>query len=474
MVSDAERGKESILLSFVGNRDPYAVDPKKTEVKSDGSILSICDHSEVTPHRVYLFPSADTTAPVINGKKIEHTEKFAEEVKGEIKERIPNCNVHVMPLEVNDATDFTQISEEFDRKMVAVIDELTSDGRKLEDYAFHFNCSSGTQQMIALGYVFVNSGRIPGIVRWQCKDPKFVPPGEPRTKKILGNVIEEKECKKRIMKNLEKLAYGSIVDDCGKLANILEDYGKGNEREKKAHVMGEAFKAYILMDSLNYKGAYKIFKDMRRDINAIEDECARLTLESQKQFLDDMANPFPGEVDFIENAGNLADLYFNMHRSFKRGAYADVLARFWRMGEGAVYFRLTEEKGITPRKLHKSVDKVKLGEIQKYYKCHRKHLNDFITFKEARSILECVFKDKAILQWRAGCASGRTLDALINTRNDSIVAHGMRRVNFASARKCLVEAKHILTKLVSGAREAMANYPFKEETIKDLVIKLLE
>ena len=54
-----------------------------------------------------------------------------------------------------------------------------------------------------------------------------------------------------------------------------------------------------------------------------------------------------------ESSHNLVDLYFNMTRAFERGNYVDVLARFWRLREGILYYRLSKY-GINKRNLDKS------------------------------------------------------------------------------------------------------------------------
>lgn len=179
-----------------------------------------------------------------------------------------------------------------------------------------------------------------------------------------------------------------------------------------------------------------------------------------------------------ETPQNLVDLYFNMQRCFERGNYADVLARFWRMGEGSLYYRLESEWGINPRGLDASPDRGNLAELRKVPRYQPTgHRKEFIGFEGGRKALLEVFKDKAYIEmWKSYTkghhySGGKVWDenqiiSLINKRNDSIVAHGMKPVSEDNARECLPIAEAMLLALVLDAEQRIREYPFKKELIE--------
>lgn len=245
--------RRKVLLSFVGSRDPYN-DKKKAKPSSSltlqqlqsmgffsrlkylfgnppvasapvipaplnaprardewGSILTICD--ELQPDIVYLFPSCKGKNPGNN------TEENAEKVKAILmKNRGEGSSFlcKILPLDIQDATDFEEISVEMEKKIDAVLQELG----ELAGYEFHWNCSSGTQQMAALGYVFANSGKIPEIKRWQCKDPERLRPGEERLREINTAFLDENVYRKRIEAGVERLAFLSVKENSEALFKI--------------------------------------------------------------------------------------------------------------------------------------------------------------------------------------------------------------------------------------------------------------
>jgi len=455
----------------VGRRDPYndnnkpkpCTAPTSPRAREDwGSILTICEH--IQPNIVYLFPSC-------KGNNLENnTEGNAEDVKVTLIEKRGEGSsflCRILPLDIQDATDFEEISVEMEKKIDAVLQELGD----LEEYEFHWNCSSGTQQMTAVGYVFANSGKIPKITRWQCKDPKHLRSGEKRLRKINTAFLDESVYKKRIEAGIERLAFLSVKENSEALIKIA-----GSEKLRRIGTfLAQVFDAYVFLDVLRYQDAYLKLRDVEQnpDFGGLMNAELKDILKEQVETLKALQG---GSIK--ETPQNLVDLYFNMQRCFERGNYADVLARFWRMGEGSLYYRLESEWGINPRGLDASPDRGNLAELRKVPRYQPTgHRKEFIGFEGGRKALLEVFKDKAYIEmWKSYTkghhySGGKVWDenqiiSLINKRNDSIVAHGMKPVSEDNARECLPIAEAMLLALVPDAERHISEYPFKKELIE--------
>lgn len=87
--------KKKVLLSFVGNNDPFGKDDQP------GSVLTLCE--KLRPDILCLFPSCRKKNPDNN------TEENAEWVQGILKKDHKNLDCRIYPMDVKDATDFEEI-----------------------------------------------------------------------------------------------------------------------------------------------------------------------------------------------------------------------------------------------------------------------------------------------------------------------------------------------------------------------------
>ena len=476
-VGEGTAPRKKVLLSFVGRNDPYGQKKRSQNIVPDndelrpqdkwGSILTICEH--IQPDIVYLFPSCKEKNPEKN------TEGNAEKVKAILLEKQgdqPSLLCNIWPMDVQDATDFEEISVEMEKKIDGVLRELGEPAR----YEFHWNCSSGTPQMKAVGYVFFNSGKIPGIKRWQCKDPQDLQPGEERLREINTAFLDESVYKKRIEAGIKRLAFLSVKENSDGLSKKA-----GSEKLCRiGTLLSQIFDAYTFMDVLRYQDAYDKLRDVEQNPTfdgLLNDELKKILKDQVKalEVLKPQGNSI--EDNIKETPQNLVDLYFNMQRCFEQGNYADVLARFWRMGEGSLYYRLESEWGINPRDLNNSSNKNSLAILRQESRYQpTRHRKEFIGFEGGRKALLEVFKDKAYIEmWKSYTKeqyypSKKVWDenriiSLINKRNDSIVAHGMRPVLKENAEDCLPIAEAMLLALVPDAEQRIREYPFKKELI---------
>jgi hypothetical protein len=441
-------------------RDPFNKPPGKPQ--TEGGILSIC--AEITPDIVYLFPSASVLPSGIRPQN--STENNASQVETEYKNVSPECEFRIRPLEVEDVTDFAELSVEFEKKIAQVISDFGG-AEQLVNYDFHLNCSSGTQQMTAIGYIMANTGRIPQIHRWQAKDPDFAA-GRARVREIVVDVFEENNCIEKIKSNLAKLNYYSIKDDCLSLSAVACSM----ERRNHARTLAVLFDAYLNLDLLNYQEANRLLKSILRSTDPMPED-ARVIIREQKDFLSRILQTGEGLEREDETYRNLTDLYFNMERCFKRGAYADVLARFRRILEGAAYYILRTSFETNPRDVQHSNNAANLQLLKGYHSFG--DVMGHVPFHKAYKALEIfdaefgldVYKD-IILRHE------ENVKRLTKKRNGTYIAHGMLQADREDAEESIPLAREMLIELLPDTANIMENYPFKLEKIKDLVDILLK
>lgn len=448
---------KKVLLTFVGNRDPYPSKPAEKGKDNRGSILALCD--EIKPDIVYLFPSSKKTAPDPKNQ----TEDNASEVVGVLKKQYPTIECVIMPLEVKDPTDFLALAKELDKKISKILEDRCEPVK----YKFHMNCTSATQQMTAWSYIFCNSGRIPAITSWQSIDPRFVLPSGKRNRKISTSFVEENTCIKNILSGVKSFNFHSVKENCRKIADITTT--SIPERRDVAKILVKLFEAYTSLDILGYWEAYKTI----RKIPTVKLDCdSQAIICSQVEWLEELKNE-----KIEETPSNLTDLYFNMQRCFERGAYADVLARFWRIAEGSVNFRLQNQWGINPRDLNNSPNETNLKTLRDQLSLPQSNYDrELLLFQKGRKALE-VFNDPYYSEikekYRKKPHDQKSYDdelkEMIDKRNNTIVAHGMRPVSEQDARKCLEIAKDFLQGLIPDCEKRMQEYPFTKERLQKLV-----
>jgi hypothetical protein len=204
----------------------------------------------------------------------------------------------------------------------------------------------------------------------------------------------------------------------------------------------------------------------------------------------------------------------------KRGAYADVLARFWRICEGAVYYRLKERHDLSCRDIWrtnaangplkgkasaddlspvmrrladaKKIDLQKRNDKVSAYRIHAGgkprielqspdfEFEEHINFRRGMRLLE-EFGDHKFIELRSNPrykyenngVKCNKIDELAKKRHNTIVAHGMSPVDRKDAEKSIEMAKDFLDALVPSSAEKRKLYPFTLEEIRKAVKELL-
>ena len=484
--------RKKVLLSFVGMRDPYndndktkpctAQNPPQLKsmgffsrigqylrgnpptpvftVPADaprarddwGSILMICD--ELQPDIVFLFPSSKVKAKDPKNQ----TEDKAHRVRAILQKQgdVPECRI--LPLDVEDVTDLQELYKCFKNNLLKVLNGLSSKHPQgLSGYDFCFNTASGTQQMSQIAQLYLSVSQIHPQF-YSCVAPQFADAEGRRVRPIKAPLVAETSLLARLEENAKRGYFHAAISDCASLAEstLLP------ERGAIAKLLGKAFAAYEAMDFMQYGEAFEGIQKMESILKALPLPELGEILAEQRAFLEQVK-----ENTEEESSHNLVDLYFNMIRAFERGNYVDVLARFWRLREGILYYRLSKY-GINKRNLGKSrpeslrtlqakadADAVDWGK-----KRFKENLSVF------SSVLSNVFGDTEIKAFEKTFKN--ELESLRLTRNKTIVAHGMLPVDKKDAEMCLQIGERLVD-LIPEGKPVYERYPFTRENVIELV-----
>jgi hypothetical protein len=492
---------------------------------NEGGIVSICRRYQ--PSKIFLFPSRGigSSAPSTCGdfekdflpelfpvkqsrsageqprdtdNQSSNTEINAMAVRQFFKERNTKriygnfdseTDIHILPLELEDATGFEEISEKFYEKIEGLLDETF----EVEDCDFYINCSSGTPQMQAIACLFANTGRIPGIKCIQSKDPNRLKKGEPRVREIKTTFLDERYYIKRIRALLGDFDFHSAALLCLRLKDCSQTY------KQSAAILHLIFRAYEYLDHMQYDQAYalinsicnefadppdeKPWKDMQertledifkknihnRKVSAFENKDFVELLRKQKAFLEEVKQNYKSE-----NLHNLTDLSHNMCRAFDRGNYADVPARFLRLREGMLYYRLETLYGINVRHVEesKNKDNVRKLENSEAFSDHIPHEGPFKKMYQALFVDILTFLGDETLRKFEDLHNDWEMKQVRYARNQTYIGYGMGPARKEYAYTCLELAKEILP-LIPDSEDIQKDYPFKKENMDRLIDLLI-
>ncbi len=168
-MSKVGKGKK-ILISCVGNRDPYAPPDKEGKV-SEGPILTA--FKKVNPEIVYLLVTKEF-------------KKYGEETKKELEIMMPKgqCEVRLDVLDLADPTVYDDLIFEMGDK---IRNFLKTIGEDLEKYVV---ISSGTPQMhVVWVYLLTKETMLSNACVLQVREPRFVKRGEERVREVISGYL---------------------------------------------------------------------------------------------------------------------------------------------------------------------------------------------------------------------------------------------------------------------------------------------
>lgn len=439
-----------ILLSFVGEQDPVS-----NTTNEEGSIVTLT--REIGPDQVILFPTAA-------GQGRSDTQSGAEATSHWLSTELEVCpQVRILPLELPDPTDYALILPQIHAKLKTIAALFHDDRNEV-----HLNFSSGTPQMKSVWLLLANSGIFANCHLWQVMNPKFVAPGAARVKELSLIFLEEEDIVSRLDAFAGQFLFHHMADEMGRLRNI----SLHADRKERAGLLRQLFLAYQAWDLIQYKDAHQLLETTLQNYTSLQKhQPLRQMIVAQADYLRKLKN-----AGNKETPENLCDLYQNAQRLYIKGIYTDALARFWRVFEGLLYYRLREKYGIEPTDPSRSPNKVNLAALAGIYPDAVKYPSA-LGFNRAHVLLSEQYRDPDycdFLQQPANFREGqqsRKNDNVVRTlrlgRNDSMAAHGMNPVTQIEA----LDASKILASLCEKFVPSVSilHHPLRREQMKTTV-----
>ena len=433
-----------LLLSFVGEQDPFS-----NNTNEEGSIVTLC--RMLKPDRVVLFPSD-------SGRDDGDTQKNAEATAYWLTTELsPAPEVSCMPLSLANPTDYAQILPQLHGRLKTLASLLQA-----EDTVSCLNFSSGTPQMKSVWLLLANSGMFQNCQLWQVLNPTFVGAGEDRCRELSLTFLEEEEIIGRLDVFAGQFLFRHIADDMGRLRNI----SLHQDRKEKAELLRQLFLAYQAWDLIQYQKAYEVLEVALTKQAAAKTHPLHSLLKGQLDYLRKLKN-----AGKRETPENLCDLFHNAKRLYVKGIYTDALARFWRVFEGLLYYRLREKYGIEPTDPPSSRNAKNLALLTETFP-EADRFNFAIGFNKAHVLLEEKFRDAdycGYLQQTGKFRSGtETVAGAVRTlrlgRNDSMAAHGMKPVTQEEVMDASRILETLCEKLIASA--PVQAHPLRSDQIK--------
>lgn len=446
---------KKVLLTFVGEQDPYS---NKTD--SEGSIVTLA--KSIKPDLVFLFPSKR-----LPGIKSE-TESNAILTKEWLIDLIEldKESIFLCPLSITDPRNIPVLLDQGSIEIKRILETLGE-----VDLELAINTSSGTPQMQSCWYIWVNSGLFAPyqVTLYQVGNPLYVPE-EKRVETLTVEFMEEGNTVERIRRYLGNMMYLSAAEEAIRLTQI----SCYSNRRAKAEIIADISKAYHDWDLLNYRSTLSLL----RSILARYDKSIDLVnftglLKTQIEILVKLNSAETDEITV------LTDIYYNAQRRFCQNAYADTLARIWRLIEGCLYYRLRNKHGIEPRDFGSSKDKDNMRKINATVPVFKE-----LSFSKSVSALKDVLEDTGYiafekreveLPWGDNIRKqivGSSMEDIRKIRNESIVAHGIKPVPREVAQSSLEIGKLFLEFTFKNS-EFISAYPFKGDECVDILMGLL-
>lgn len=415
-----------ILISPIGNHDPCSPDGK------EGAALTICRHLE--PDTVYLLPTAKR--PDVKDSTYDKALETEEQIQG----IFPNTKVYIRDLNVWDPTDFSQILPKIRDILFRIIDEMRFEPNR----AFYINATSATPQIQASCILAVTSGTIEAKVL-QVANPQYAPAPE-RVREMPITLLQEDSLLEKANRFFEKLMF----DACAEELKSLEALTLSRTRRDGAEIWCLLCECYSALDRLNYAESRDRMRPLtERTKGTYQFQPVEDLLQEQFETLKQLSESSEKEK---ENKLILSDIYHNAHRCFCRGAYADTLARAWRLLEGGMFYYLRDKYGIEPTYLCKSpcLESCEAGDsaaCDVVDKLTEEGYKD-LSFESSRIVLEERLCDEQFCEFLSGkCRRGdvrKLMNGLRENRNKSVAAHGVKPVSREVAQSSLELAEHFL------------------------------
>jgi hypothetical protein len=293
----------SILISFVGNQDPYS-----DNTEQEGSIVTLVKHlckSDVTLKKVILLHTETTQ------QRAKDTRDYLEEVK------ISASCVDIIPVDPQLSTDPVNLllASKEAYKAIETVQQDIEEGDRLE-----FNASSGTPVMKSAWSILQAAGKAPQSTVWQVRNPKEVREGQEPVFKTDVSIFKDEFDFQVIKRQIQNYNYSGALVDL-KISNLSNSD----------------------VEALLHCGYYRLAFDFNRAFNSIQNLSLPLAKSLRSQL---------SALRQKDQRALLEEIYNKIKVKDKKEEYADLLVLIFSFQETLLRFLVVQK--ILPQKVNKS------------------------------------------------------------------------------------------------------------------------
>lgn len=440
---------KKVLFSIVGFRDPIPQDDKG---EGEGAIVTLA--REVKPDEAVLYATYNPQEE--ESSILENLSHTAEWLKSE--ELVPEKGVIEEKIKLLDPRNYETLLPKL-RDRVEEYFEFAS-----EEINSYINLASGTPQQETALILLSENGYFMNPNLYQVAEPRYAEEGEGRCKMVNPAFLREENLLRAASHHLSNFDFKTAAIHLKQVKNIT----LYSSRKTLSDFYSELCKSCTKWDHLKYREAFDKLSKISREYERINKlEGVMPLIKRQKDLLQELSK----EVE-SENKENMTDLYHNAKRAYERGRFTETLSRFWRLAEGALFYRLRQGYQIEPTELSESNSRDNLDKIYDYFGRRQRYL----TFSNGRKVLSEVFDDKKLGKFESAkinipygsspddatyseAKAGEVFGDLRRKRNDSISAHGMKPVSWDGALSSLKIANKLL-EIFELKLTSADDYPF--------------
>jgi hypothetical protein len=320
----------SIVLSFVGNQDPYS-----ENTNQEGSIATLIRHlldQKYSLRRVILLHTQDVAQKANDTKHWLQDKPF----------NLPEESIELVPVGAELSTDPVSLLlavQEARKGLEKAVPFLSKQDR------LEFNASSGTPVMKTSWSLLQAAGYAPHSSVWQVRNPKEMKEGQPRVFQTNVDTLKNEFDFKVVKRQIEDYNYS------GALVTIKDSN----------------LSIPLIIALLEY-GQYRLAFDFNRAFNAIQ------------PFANLVEPEFISEISSLRQKNRIAlfkEVYFKAITKLENQQYADFLVDVFRFQEGFLRFLVETKLGFNlPEKFTdtlkfwnciKQVDAGKINDFLKNY-----------------------------------------------------------------------------------------------------------
>lgn len=434
---------KKILFSFAGHRDPFG------DGSTEGSVVTLVRH--IHPDEVVLI--------AVNEQGTGFANEVAEWIHLEEVTGLPRESIFV-ETEAGDPVDYTFTLSTVCRVLEKHRERWMSDNQD-GSYEFVANASSGTPSMKAAMLLVKHMGLLGTGAVYQVRDPKFVTETRPRVSEVPIGFLEESNRRDLLFQAIESQEFHHARSLLKSLSSTSISDGVRQSHAWLKHLL-DGFEHWELSQ---YKDAKE---SMSRSYKQMPETSAlsslRAFVKEQTDWLEDKQLLSSHETD-----KNLFELYQSVCRYHQNKRFTDGLARFWRLLEGTIVWRLKQIQDQKPV----SADEKQQQHVASTLKAQKKGTVPVFALLH---VLETI-GDPPFVRWlrspMPSAPDAATIDEqlrrLRRQRNDSLAAHGMSPVSEADMRQAVFIARQLMDCVLPNARNLEVKYPFRPKKAVELL-----